>query len=73
MLNDPKKVVNLLAASVPTQVKSFIRFVLVNLFVVCSFKLLPVVRIGLVWESLDRVSNLIFQEKNATLVYLESR
>lgn len=47
MLNDPKEVVNLLAASVPTQVKSFIRFVLVNLFVVCSFELLRVVRIGM--------------------------
>ena len=71
MLNDPKKVVNLLAASVPTQVKSFIQFVLVNLFVGCSFELLRVVRIGMGIARSRLGPNLSEKERNTSYLFLK--
>ena len=68
MLNDPKEVVNLLAASVPTQVKSFIRFVLVNLCVGCSFELLRVVRIGMGIARSRLGPNLSEKERNPSVL-----
>lgn len=71
MLNDPKKIVNLLAASVPTQVKSFIQFVLVNLFVGCSFELLRVVRVGMAIARSRLGPNLSEKERNTSYLFLK--
>lgn len=45
MLKDSTLIINLLATSIPTQVKSFIQFILVQMFVGCSIELLRVLRV----------------------------
>ena len=47
MLNSPSKVVNLLATAIPKQVKSFIQFVLVQMFMGCSVEVLRLIRVAL--------------------------
>eukprot|EP00551_Chaetoceros_affinis_P006458 CAMPEP_0203685338 /NCGR_PEP_ID=MMETSP0090-20130426/48496_1 /ASSEMBLY_ACC=CAM_ASM_001088 /TAXON_ID=426623 /ORGANISM="Chaetoceros affinis, Strain CCMP159" /LENGTH=1259 /DNA_ID=CAMNT_0050554529 /DNA_START=115 /DNA_END=3894 /DNA_ORIENTATION=- len=45
IIDDWRKMMELLATSVPGQVKSFIQFVIVNVFITCSLELLRVLRV----------------------------
>lgn len=47
IINKPNQIINLLATSVPNQVKSFIQFVLIQNFLGCSVEILRVIPIGL--------------------------
>ena len=70
MLKDSSLIVNLLATSVPTQVKSFIQFVLVQMFIGCSIELLRVVRVAMAFFRKKVGPNLTPKESNAPFLFL---
>lgn len=71
MIDEPSKIVELLATSIPTQVKSFIQFVLVQMFLGCSIEILRVVRVAGALARKRFGPNLSEKEKNSKFLFLE--
>jgi hypothetical protein len=71
IIDNWKKLLELLATSVPGQVKSFIQFVLVNVFLTCSLELLRVLRVAKAFIRSRVGPNLTEKERNTVFMGLE--
>jgi len=71
MIDEPSKIIELLATSIPTQVKSFIQFVLVQMFLGCSIEILRLVRVAMGVARNRFGPNLSEKERNSKFLFLE--
>jgi hypothetical protein len=71
MIKKPSAIVSLLATSIPTQVKSFIQFVLVQMFLGCSIEILRVVRLLMAFARSRIGPNLTEKERNKPFMFLQ--
>lgn len=71
MMSRPSEIVNLLATSIPTQVKSFIQFVLVQMFLGCSIEILRVIRVAMAFARSRLGPNLTEKERSKPFMFLQ--
>ncbi len=71
MLQDSSLIIDLLATSIPTQVKSFIQFILVQMFLGCSIELLRVPRVAMAIARGRIGPNLTEKERNEPYFFLK--
>lgn len=71
MMRRPSEIVNLLATSIPTQVKSFIQFVLVQMFLGCSIEILRVIRVAMAFARSRLGPNLTEKERSKAFMFLQ--
>jgi len=71
MLKDQSLIVDLLAKSIPTQVKSFIQFILVQTFLGCAIELLRVARVVMALIRKRVGPNLTEEERNEPYLFLK--
>ena len=71
MIDKPSKIIDLLATSVPKQVKSFIQYVLVKVFLSCSLEILRVTRVAMSIVRNYVGPNLSEKERNSTFMGIQ--
>jgi hypothetical protein len=71
MIKDSSLIIDLLATSIPTQVKSFIQFILVQMFLGCSIEILRVVRVAMALARRKVGPNLTEKERNEAYFFLK--
>ena len=71
IIEDWRKIIELLATSVPGQVKSFIQYVIVNSFLSCGFELLRATAVAIAFARTCVGPNLSEKERNTTFMGLK--
>ncbi len=71
IIDDWRMIIELLATSVPGQVKSFIQYVIVNVFLNCGLELLRVSRVAMAFARMRIGPNLSEKERLSSFMFLQ--